>query len=412
MTMKKLYGPFKELVTLKDIPLHGALNDDQVSIIKEGGIIVEDGKVFELGNYETLSKKHASVEKVLNNDSEKIAVPSFIDCHTHICWAGDRTNDYALRVAGKPYLEVAASGGGIMSTVRATRKATEEELVEAILIHASELLKQGVGIVEIKSGYGLNHEDELKMLRAIKMANTQTPVELISTFLGAHIKPKDFDGSNSEYLQMLLKETVPVIQKEKLCTRSDIFVEEGAFSEEEATEYAKTLIDLGFDMTMHVDQFHSGGGKLAVELGCVSADHLEFTDDEGVRSFSNSETVAVALPGASLGLGMRFTPCRKLLDENACVAIATDWNPGSAPMGDLLAQSALIGASENLSIAETLAGITFRAARALRVNEGRIEEGRMARFNVFETDDYRKIFYLQGKLRPTFTVLENEIIKH
>jgi len=412
MNSLKIFGPFKQIITLQDLPLDGALSDNRISIINQGGIVVEDGKILDLGDYEQLLDKYESAERIILDNLNYIVVPSFIDCHTHICWAGSRTNDYALRVAGKSYLDVAASGGGIISTVKATREASEKELIESILIHASELLKQGIGIVEVKSGYGLNHKDELKMLRAIKNANLETPVELIPTFLGAHIKPKDFNGSNSEYLNMLLTETVPIIKAENLASRADIFVEEGAFSINEAREYANKVIDLGFEMTMHIDQFHSSGGQLAVELGCVSGDHLECIDEESISHFSNSETVAVALPGASLGLGMKFTPCRELLDQGACVAIASDWNPGSAPMGDLLTQAAILGASEKLSIAETLAGITYRAARALRINAGKIEIGSRARFNIFKTDDYRNIFYRQGKLRPRYTVLENELIKH
>lgn len=412
MNSFKIFGPFKQIITLQDLPLDGALSDNRISIISQGGIVVEDGKILDLGDYEQLLDKYESAERIILDNPNYIVVPSFIDCHTHICWAGSRTNDYALRVAGKSYLDVAASGGGIMSTVKATREASEKELIESILNRTNELLKQGIGIVEVKSGYGLNHKDELKMLRAIKNANLETPVELIPTFLGAHIKPKDFNGSNSEYLNMLLTETVPIIQAENLASRADIFVEEGAFSINEAREYANKVKDLGFEMTMHVDQFHSSGGQLAVELGCVSGDHLECIDEESISHFSNSETVAVALPGASLGLGMKFTPCRELLDQGACVAIASDWNPGSAPMGDLLTQAAILGASEKLSIAETLAGITYRAARALRINAGKIEIGSSARFNIFKTDDYRNIFYRQGKLRPRYTVLENELIKH
>ena len=412
MNSIKIFGPFKEVITLQNLPLNGALSDDKISIISQGGIVVEDGLIHDFGDYEQLVDTYESAERILLENPDYIVVPSFIDCHTHICWAGSRTNDYALRVAGKSYLDVAASGGGIMSTVKATREASEEELIESILIHANELLKQGIGIIEVKSGYGLNYKDELKMLRAIKNANLKTPVELIPTFLGAHIKPKDFNGSNSEYLNMLLTETVPIIQAENLASRADIFVEEGAFSINEAREYANKLKDLGFEMTMHVDQFHSSGGQLAVEIGCVSGDHLECIDKESIRHFSNSDTVAVALPGASIGLGMKFTPCRELLDQGACVAIASDWNPGSAPMGNLLAQAAILGASEKLSIAETLAGISYRAAQALRINAGKIEKGSPAKFNIFKTDDYRNIFYQQGSLRPKYTVLDNEFIKH
>ncbi len=405
MNSKTLCGPFKQLLTMNGLPLKGPLKDEQLEVLTNAGIVVQDGKILDLGSYSDLENIHPDSEKNFNNNSEQIALPSFIDCHTHICWGGNRVNDYSMRVAGKSYLEIAASGGGISDTVTETRKASEDKLVELILDRAKQHLQRGITTIEVKSGYGLNLEDELKMLRAIKKANEKTPVRLIPTFLGAHIKPKDFDGSHAEYLDYLLDEVVPVIAEEKLAARADIFVEEGAFDIDVARIYAKNLKLKGFDITMHVDQFHPGGSKLAIEEGCVSADHLEFTDDESCELFGRSETVAVALPGASLGLGMQFTPCRKLLDNNACVAIATDWNPGSAPMGDLITQAAILGASEKLTIAETLAGITFRAARALRIEGGILRKGDEANFTVFETDDFRNIFYQQGQLKPSATIM-------
>ncbi len=408
MSSKTLYGPFKQLLTMNGLPLKGPLKDEQLEIITNAGIVIQDGKILDLGSYSDLENIHPDSEKKLNNSSDLVVLPSFIDCHTHICWGGNRVNDYSMRVAGKSYLEIAASGGGISDTVTETRKASEDKLVELILDRAKQHLHRGITTIEVKSGYGLNLEDELKMLRAIKKANEKTSVTLIPTFLGAHIKPKDFDGSHAEYLDYLLDEVVPIIAEEKLAARADIFVEEGAFDIDVARIYAKNLKLKGFDITMHVDQFHPGGSKLAIEEGCVSADHLEFTDDESCELFGRSETVAVALPGASLGLGMQFTPCRKLLDNNACVAIATDWNPGSAPMGDLITQAAILGASEKLTIAETLAGITFRAARALRIEGGILRKGDEAAFTVFETDDFRNIFYQQGQLKPSATVMNEQ----
>lgn len=408
MSSKTLYGPFKQLLTMNGLPLKGPLKDEQLEVLTNAGIVVQDGKILDLGSYSDLKNIHPDSEKKFNNNSEQIALPSFIDCHTHICWGGNRVNDYSMRVAGKSYLEIAASGGGISDTVTETRKASEDKLVELILDRAKQHLQRGITTIEVKSGYGLNLEDELKMLRAIKKASEKTSVTLISTFLGAHIKPKDFDGSHAEYLDFLLDEVVPVIAEEKLTARADIFVEEGAFDIDVARIYAKNLKLKGFDITMHVDQFHPGGSKLAIEEGCVSADHLEFTDDESCELFGRSETVAVALPGASLGLGMQFTPCRKLLDNNACVAIATDWNPGSAPMGDLITQASILGASEKLTIAETLAGITFRAARALRIEGGILRKGDEANFTVFETDDFRNLFYQQGQLKPSATVMNEQ----
>ncbi|MFY0685368.1 MAG: imidazolonepropionase [Balneola sp.] len=408
MNSKILYGPFKQLLTMNGLPMKGSLKDEQLEVLSDAGIVVEEGKILDLGIYSELKSIHPDAEKKLNTHSDQVVLPSFIDCHTHICWGGNRVSDYSMRVAGKSYLEIAATGGGISDTVSQTRKASEEELVQLILQRAQKHIERGIPTIEVKSGYGLNLEDELKMLRAIKKANEQTPAELIPTFLGAHIKPKDFDGTHAEYLDYLLDEVVPVIREEKLAQRADIFVEEGAFDIDVARIYAKTLKLKGFDITMHVDQFHPGGSSMAIEEGCVSADHLEFTDDESCELFGRSETVAVALPGASLGLGMQFTPCRKLLDNNACLAIATDWNPGSAPMGDLITQASILGASEKLTIAETLAGITYRAARALRIESGILKKGTDAKFTVFETDDFRNIFYQQGQLKPSTTVINKD----
>ncbi|MBO6535393.1 MAG: imidazolonepropionase [Balneolaceae bacterium] len=403
-----LYGPFTQCLPMSGLPLHGGLLDEQLSIIEDAGIVIRNGRIVEIGSFESLKEVFPDEQRISISDKKVVALPAFVDCHTHLCWGGNRVHDYALRVAGKSYLEIAETGGGIMDSVRATRAASEEELVAVILNQVQDHLKRGIATIEVKSGYGLSVDDELKMLRAIQTANEQTAAILIPTFLGAHLKPSDFEGSNRDYLEMLIREVVPVIKKEKLAARADIFVEQGAFSIEEAEWYAKEMQDLGFEMTMHVDQFSKGGAELAVSLGCVSADHLEQTQDEAAVRFGNSDTVAVALPGASLGLGMQFTPARTLLDNNASLAIATDWNPGSAPMGDLVTQAALLGASQKLTIVETLAAITYRAGYALRQHVGTIEKGKEARVTIFETDDYRNIFYRQGQLRPHCTIIGSD----
>lgn len=412
MSKTILYGPFAQAVTMDNLPLHGPLKDEEIPVIPQAGILVENGIVKTTGSYEELKNTHPGAEKKKNGNENITVIPAFVDCHTHICWAGDRTNDYAFRVAGKSYLEMARAGGGIMVTVEATRKAPQKELEETILKHADYLLSQGVAVIEVKSGYGLTVESELKMLRAVKEAAKKTSAGLIPTFLGAHIKPKDFAGTHEEYLDVLLREAVPVIQKEKLAERADIFVEKDAFDIEMSRSYIKKMQKLGFQVTVHADQFTPGSAKMAVEAGAVSADHLESTDEETIPMFSDSETVAVALPGASLGLGMQYPPCRKLLDNGACLAIATDWNPGSAPMGELLTQAAVMGAHEKLTVAETLAGITFRAAQALRLEAGRIKPGTKARFIGFPTADFRSVFYFQGRMKPLFSVIGEEYIEH
>lgn len=398
---------------MDNVPLRGALYDQELNICYWQGIAVDqEGRVKEIGDFDKLEATYPHAKKVLIDGRSKVALPAFVDCHTHICWGGTRVNDYAMRVAGKSYLEIAAAGGGIMDTVLATRKASEEDLVKQMLERVNEHLRRGITTIEVKSGYGLSLQDELKMLRSITRVNRQTPATIIPTFLGAHIKPADFKGNHLKYLNFLLEEVAPIVLQEQLATRADIFVEEGAFGLEEARYYARRMMEMGFDVTMHVDQFHAGGAKMAAEIGCVSADHLEVADEESINALGNAQTVAVALPGASLGLGMPFAPARELLNNNACLAIATDWNPGSAPMGDLLTQAAVLGASEKLTIAETLAGITVRAAHALRIDAGTISPGKKAHIVVFETEDYREIFYRQGQLQPGATIIGNTIITH
>lgn len=405
-----LYGPFTQCLPMSGLPLHGALSDDQLPIFEEAGIIIKNGRVVEMGSYDQLLADHPNKQRISISDKKLVALPAFVDCHTHLCWGGNRVHDYSMRVAGKSYLEIAKAGGGIMDSVKATREASQDELISVILAHVQDHLKRGIATIEVKSGYGLSVDAELNMLRAIKSANEQTVAKLIPTFLGAHLKPSDYEGTDREYLEMLIREIVPVIKEEQLAKRADIFVEEGAFSKEDAEWYVKEMREHGFEMTMHVDQFSTGGAELAVSVGCVSADHLEQTQDVAARRFGHSDTVAVALPGASLGLGMQFSPARKLLDHNASLAIATDWNPGSAPMGDLVTQASILGAAEKLTIAETLAAITYRASYALREEAGTIEKDKEANIVVFETDDYRNIFYRQGQLQPHCTIIGSECV--
>jgi imidazolonepropionase len=244
-------------------------------------------------------------------------------------------------------------------------------------------------------------KDELKMLRAIQQANEILPIDLISTCLAAHTIPIEFKGNPEGYLSMIIQELLPQIKAEKLSNRVDIFVEDTAFDYQQAKKYIQNAKNLGFDITIHADQFHAEASILAVEMGALSADHLEASTEKEIKILANSNTVAVALPGASLGLGIGFAPTRKLLDEGACVAIATDWNPGSANMGDLLMQASILGTYQKMSFAEIWAGITFRAAKALNINHiGKIDIGFKADLLAFPTDDYREILYAQGKMKP------------
>ncbi len=395
-----LIGPFTQLLTMDKLPLKGALSDEQLEIIENAGIVYFDGKISEIGNYDVLKKKYPyEIASELNDDY--ICLPGMIDGHTHICWAGSRAKDYAMRLSGKSYQEIAQAGGGIWDSVTKTREASIEELASITAKRGNSLLHQGITTIEVKSGYGLSVEQELKILEAIKLAQKHTQAELISTCLAAHIIPKNFQGDENDYLKMILEELLPEIKRRNLSNRVDIFVEKGAFTADAAKKYLLKAKKLGFDVLIHGDQFSTGSAQIANEIHALSIDHLEAADEQEIEILANGNTIPVALPGASLGLAEPFAPARKLLDAGTSLVIASDWNPGSAPMGDLLTQAAILGIYEKLSMAEVWAAITFRAAAALNLTDrGILKPGMKADFIAFKTNDYREILYRQGQLKP------------
>lgn len=399
MEEKVLIGPFTQLLPLSGMPLKGAISDEKLLVIEQGGVLISNGRISEVGKFSELKKEADKIERV---EGDTVCLPGLIDAHTHICFGGSRANDYAMRNAGKSYLDIAKAGGGIWDTVTKTRKETIDSLVDGILERAKTHLSQGTTTVEVKSGYGLTVAEELKMLRAIKRANDSTSQDLIATCLAAHMVPKDWSGKPQEYLSEITENLFPVLLSEKLTKRIDAFIEESAFSATQIESYFKTGKAMGFDITVHADQFSTGGSQVAVDFGAVSADHLEASGEREIEILSKSDTVAVALPGASIGLGCEFTPARKLLDSGACLAIASDHNPGSAPMGNLITQASLLGTFEKLSNAEVLAGITVRAAKALNMTDrGELSKGKLADFCLFPTNNYQEITYHQGQLLPS-----------
>ena len=408
--MKKLIGPFTQLLPLSGLPMKGSIADDALQIIPQGGVLTDNGLITGVGDFETIRKSNpdAEIEEITG---DYVLIPSFVDCHTHLCFAGSRAKDYALRIAGKSYLEIAKSGGGIWDSVTQTRKASKEELIDLLLKRVDQHTKNGVTTIEVKSGYGLKVEEEIKQLQAIKEAAAKSKVDLIATCLATHILPKDFNGPVEEYLELILNKLLPKIKQDNLANRVDIFIEDGAFSPADAACYLEVAKKMGFDITVHADQFSTRGSEVAVNAGAVSADHLEASGEEEIKRLAASETVAVALPGASLGLGMDFAPARKLLNAGACLAIASDWNPGSAPMGDLLMQASILSAYEKLTTAETFAGLTFRAAKALNLyDRGILEKGKLADMQAYPCTDYREILYHQGKLKPIKVYKKGEAI--
>jgi imidazolonepropionase len=403
MIKNRLIGPFVQLLTMDNTPLRGSLNDSQLEIIPNGGVVVSEGRILKVGNFQHLCYEFGDRNTILDYiDKEMVAIPGMIDPHTHICWAGSRANDYSLRLAGKSYLEIAQSGGGIGDTVAKTRAASVAELEDLLMKRAITHLRNGVTTIEVKSGYCLNTEGEVKLLDAIGKVNKKHFVDLIPTCMAAHIKPADHKGTPLEYLETLVSELLPVIKNRELSSRIDIYVDHGAFTTAEARVYLSQAKAMGFDLVIHGNQFSAGGVALACELEARSVDHLEVISDQEISLLASSNVIPIALPGASLGLGGSFAPARKLLDAGCSLAIGSDWNPGSAPMGDLLLQTAILGIFEKMTMAESLAGITFRAAMALGLaDRGILKKGFLADIVGFPVSDYREILYHQGSLKPS-----------
>lgn len=410
--VKKLIGPFRQVIPMTGLPLKGAIPDTELAVISEAGILIEDNKIHSIKKFSQLLEDFKQTDtEVILLEGDHVCLPGLVDAHTHICFGGSRANDYALRNSGKTYLEIAKAGGGIWDTVTQTRKATKDKLAKHTVKLAKRHFKNGTTTLEVKSGYGLSVDEELKMLYAIKEANEILPIDLIPTCLAAHMLPKDYPGSVEDYLTEIGTVIFPKLREEGLAHRIDAFIEESAFSAKQIAPYFKRAKDMGFDVTVHADQFSTGGSEVAIQFDALSADHLEASTQKEIELLAKSKVIATALPGASLGLGCNFAPARKILDAGGALAIASDHNPGSAPMGDLLTQAAILGAFEKLSNAEVLAGITFRASAALNLSDrGQLAKGYLADLAVFHTNNYAEILYNQGNLKPCMVWKNGELI--
>lgn len=398
---RRCIGPFTQILTMEALPLAGPLTDEGLRVIENAWIHITNGRIDAI----SAQPNDAPIEEV---EEPAVAVPGLIDAHTHLCFAGDRAKDYALRLQGVSYQEIAKHGGGILDTVQSTRQASKSILIELIRSRLNTLLSRGVTTVEIKSGYGLNVEAEYKQLQAIQQASLEHPVSVIATCLAAHTVPPEFNAPDP-YLESLTEQLLPKVLREALAQRVDIFIEKNAIPIRQAEDYLLSAKQLGFRICVHADQFTRGGAAVAARVGADSADHLEQTNEQDCKILREAGVSAIVLPGATLGLGMPFPKARLLLDQGLSLAIASDWNPGSAPMGDLLTQAALMGAQQKLSTAETWAALTYRAAHALRLTDrGILSKDRRADIALYPCSDYREIFYYQGAMQPKATWVEGE----
>lgn len=325
----------------------------------------------------------------------RIVIPGLIDCHTHLAFGGWRADDFERRIKGDSYLQIAEAGGGIASTVAKTRALSEAELADRAEECLEDVVSLGVTTVEAKSGYGLTVADELKTLRAYRALASRQPVRLVPTFLGAHTVPPEYKERRAEYIKLVIDEMLPAVAQEKLATFCDAFVEASAFTHDESRAIFAAAKALGLVPKLHADQLTANGGaELAAEVGAASADHLEHISDAGIAAMRKAGTVAVSLPLATLYLNASPLPARKLIDAGVPVAVATDFNPGSAPSWHLPLAMMLACNLQRMTPAEVLVGATRMAARALRRDDvGVLAPGKQADFALLEADDLTQWLY-------------------
>ena len=330
----------------------------------------------------------------------RLVIPGLVDCHTHLAFGGWRAEEFEQRILGRSYLDIAAAGGGIARTMRLTREASPTWLVERSAEFLREMVSLGVTTVECKSGYGLDREHELALLQVYRTLAGAQPVRLVPTFLGAHVVPPEFQQDRAGYLALLIDDLLPHIARERLAAFCDVFVEQSAFTVEEARRLLRAARTAGLGAKLHADQLSQGGGaELAAEVGAVSADHLECASDAGIAAMARAGVVAVSLPLASLYLGQAPVPARRWIEAGAAVAVATDFNPGSAPSYHLPFALTLACTLQRMTPAEVLKGATVIAARAvgLETRVGSLEAGKAADFAVIDAPDVNQWLY---HLRP------------
>jgi imidazolonepropionase len=371
----------------------------ELGIIPDGAFVAAGGKITYVG-------KSAEIEKLCDGATEVIdargclVLPGFVDAHTHLVFAGNRLDDFEARARGETYEQIAKRGGGIQTTVRATRAASEDELYAIAKKRASWFLRNGTTTVEAKSGYGLTLEDELKILRVIQRVGKETPLETVPTFLGAHAVPAEFREDRAGYISLIIEEMLPRIAREKLAEYCDIFCERDYFDVEDARRILTAAKQHGLKLRMHVDQLTNGGGaKLAAELGATTADHLEQTAADGISVLAKANVQPVLLPGSVYTLGSKKYPdARAMIDAGLAVVLATDFNPGSSPSPSMPMMLSLAVTQMRMSPAEAVAAATVNAAASLnRVDEiGSLEVGKLANFAICDCEDYRELAYWFG----------------
>lgn len=375
----------------------------ELGIIPDGAMLVRGDRIAAVGSRAELEPL-ASAAAELVDARGRVVTPGFVDAHTHLIFAGNRANEFEMRCEGMTYQQISEQGGGIRSTVRNTRAASEAELVAIGREHAEWFLRGGTTTIEAKSGYGLTLEDELKILRAIRAVGEQTPLRCVPTFLGAHEIPEEYRGNTPGYVDLVVRHMLPEVFRLGLARYCDVFCEPKTFPVAEARQILAAAKSLGFGLRVHADQFtRSGAAQLAAELGAKTADHLEQSDAASIAALKAAGVQPVLLPGSVYAIGSRdYAPARAMIEAGLGVVIATDFNPGSSPTASMPMVMSLACTQMKMTPAEALTAATVNAACSLDLHYevGSLEAGKVADFVIHEGEDYRELAYWFGGQRP------------
>jgi len=370
-----------ELVTCKGPAPKKGKDMADIGLIADGGVLIHDDKIFAVGTTEELDKMVNMDEYEVIDATGKTVMPGFVDSHTHFIFGGYRANEFSWRLKGDTYMSIMERGGGINATVVPTKEATLEELVEIGKERMNRMLEFGVTTVEGKSGYGMDCDTEIKQLRAMKELDKIHPVDIVTTFLGPHSVLPQYKGKEREFIDMLLKDVMPIVKEENLAEFADIFCEKNVFEIEDSEYYLNKAKEMGFKLKVHADEIYSlGGSELAARCGAFSADHLLKASDEGIKQMAESGVISTLLPATAFCLKEPFAPARKMIDSGCAVALASDLNPGSCFTNNIPLLVALGCIYMNMSIEEVITALTINGAAAVDRADtiGSLEPGKKA----------------------------------
>ncbi len=389
--MKILLENIKELVQVieKPVLMRAGKEMRSVKTIKNAFLIIRDEVIEEYGRMEELKDKYTDDDYLVEIDcTNRLVYPCFCDSHTHLVFSHSRENEFVQRISGVSYEEIASSGGGILNSAKKLHEISEEELYNLSMERIIEIIKMGTGAVEIKSGYGLSTEDELKMLRVIRRIKETTPICVRSTFLGAHAVPEEYKLNPSEYVDLIINEMIPLVAAEELADFVDVFCDKGFFTPEDTERILMAGIKYGLRPKIHANELgHTGGVEVGVKYNALSVDHLEYLNDEEIQVLKDTETMPTVLPGAAFFLNLPLSPVRKMIEAGLPVALASDFNPGSSPSGNMSFISALGSIKYQMTPAEVINATTLNSAYAMGVSDclGSITKGKIA--NLFITSE-------------------------